>query len=58
MGAPEHSDFDLKDYVLGHFSKEEAEILTKVAIRAVYAIEEIIKEGAKSAMNKYNGAVD
>ncbi len=55
VGAPEHPDFDMKDYVLGHFSKEETETLTESAIRAVFAAQEIIKAGAKSAMNKFNG---
>lgn len=55
VGAPEHPDFDMKDYVLGHFSKEETEILTESAIRAVFAAQEIIKADAKSAMNKFNG---
>ncbi len=55
VGAPDHPDFDMKDYVLGHFSKEETETLTESAIRAVFATQEIIKAGAKSAMNKFNG---
>lgn len=54
-GMPRNPDYDIKDYVLGHFSKEEIEILIKSAVRAVYAVEEIIKVDAKSAMNKYNG---
>lgn len=55
IGAPEHSGYDMKDYVLGKFSKEETEILIKSVIRAAEAIEEIIVSGAKSAMNKFNG---
>lgn len=54
-GMPRNPDYDIKDYVLGHFSKEEIDILIKSAVRAVYAVEEIIKVDAKSAMNKYNG---
>lgn len=54
-GMPQNPDYDIKDYVLGHFSKEEIDILIKSAVRAVYAVEEIIKADAKSAMNKYNG---
>ncbi len=56
VGMPDHPDFDMKDYVLGKFSAEETEILIKSAIRAVSAVEEIITVGAKSAMNKFNGA--
>lgn len=55
IGMPEHSGYDMKDYVLGKFSKEETEILIKSVIRAAEAIEEIIVSGAKSAMNKFNG---
>ncbi len=54
-GRPENPEYDVKDYVLGHFSAEEIKILTKAAIRAAYATEEIIASGAKSAMNKFNG---
>ena len=54
-GMPQDPGYDIKDYVLGHFSKEEIEILIKSAVRAVYAVEEIIKADANSAMNKYNG---
>ena len=52
---PDNPDYDIKDYVLGKFSKEETEILIKTAVRAVLATEEIIANDAKSAMNKYNG---
>lgn len=55
MGMPDNPDYDIKDYVLGKFSKEETEILIKTAVRAVLATEEIIANDAKSAMNKYNG---
>ena len=54
VGKPEHPDFDCKDYVLGKFSKVETEILIKSVVRATEAIETIIKDGAKSAMNKFN----
>ena len=54
MGMPQKPEYDIKDYVLGHFSKEETEILIKTVVRAVVAVEEIISSGAKSAMNKFN----
>ncbi len=57
VGAPEHKDYDMKDYVLGHFSDEETKVLIKAAICAASAVEEIIRNGAKSAMNQYNGVV-
>ncbi len=54
VGAPNHPDFDMKDYVLGKFSADETKILIKSAVAAVSAVEEIIAQGAKSAMNKFN----
>ena len=48
--------YDLADWVLGHFSKEEVERLSKLVDCVVEeAVPEIIKNGADSAMNKYNG---
>ena len=48
--------YDLVDYVLGHFSKEEREIMDESAKRAADAIEVMIAEGADAAMNMYNSA--
>lgn len=55
IGAPEHEDYDMKDYVLGKFSKQEVEILVKTAIRATDAVEEMLVSGPQKAMSKYNG---
>lgn len=46
--------YDLADYVLGHFSKDEQKILFDTLGNVNSAVEEYIKNGAKSAMNKYN----
>lgn len=46
--------YDLVDYVLGHFSKEEREIMDESAKRAAAAIEVMIAEGADAAMNLFN----
>lgn len=54
VGAPPHPDYDLADYVLGRFGKEEIDALIPVAVRAVGAVEEIIANGCESAMNKFN----
>lgn len=54
VGAPTHEDYDLADYVLGRFSKEEIPILEEAIIKASKAAEEIIKRGIDSAMNKYS----
>ena len=48
------SGYDLADYVLGHFSKEEEKILDGSKKTAVLAIETIISDGIDRAMNLYN----
>lgn len=45
---------DLADYVLGHFSAEEREVMNESARTAALAIETVIAEGPDAAMNKYN----
>lgn len=46
--------YDLADYVLGHFSKEEEAILIESRKNAVLAIETILSDGVDKAMNLYN----
>ena len=45
---------DLADYVLGRFSGEEQPVIREAVDRAREAVSTIIKEGADSAMNKFN----
>ncbi len=52
VGQPKH---DLVSHVLGKFSKEDNDILTKTIPAACEAIEEIIRNDVKEAMNKFNG---
>lgn len=54
VGAPKHEDYDLADYVLGRFTKEEIPVMEEAIKKASKAVLEIIKNGAQSAMNKYN----
>ncbi len=54
VGAPKNENYDLADFVLGHFTKEEIPIMEKAIIKASDAAEEIIRAGVASAMNKYN----
>ena len=54
VGAPEHEDYDLKDYVLGKISKAETEVLVKTAIDAASAVGVIIKNGTDKAMSEFN----
>ncbi len=54
VGAPQHEDYELADYVLGRFSREEIPVLEDSIIRTKKSVEEIISRGVDSAMNKYN----
>lgn len=46
--------YDLADYVLGRFSKEEEKIMAESKKTAVLAIETIMSDGIDKAMNLYN----
>ncbi len=54
VGAPKHEDYDLADFVLGHFTKDEIPVMEDAIKKAERSVSEIIKNGADSAMNKYN----
>lgn len=55
VGSPENKNYDLADYVLGKFSKEETEILIKTVIKVADATEALIKSGIDKAMAEFNG---
>ena len=55
VGEPEHKDYELADYVLGRFGKDEIPVLEESIKRAYSAVCEIIRRGPESAMNRYNG---
>ena len=46
--------YDLADYVLGHFSRAERELMAEGYEKAVSAIEAILDDGIEAAMNVYN----
>ena len=46
--------YDLADYVLGHFSKEDEKEMLNAYDRAVEAAAEILTEGPDRAMNDFN----
>lgn len=48
------SKYDLADYVLGHFSKEEQVLMDEGYAHAVHAVEMILEGDISSAMNEYN----
>ena len=54
VGQKPHPDYDLADWVLSRFPKEDFENLEVALNNVVLAIEEIIKRGIDSAMNKYS----
>ena len=47
--------YDLADWVLGHFKKDEREIMDKSVGLAAEAVESILDRGIGFAMNMYNG---
>lgn len=54
VGSPSHEDYDLADFVLGRFTKDEIPIMEDAIIKAEAAVVEIFKNGIQSAMNKFN----
>lgn len=54
VGRPENVNYDTADWVLGQFSKQEEEIMTKSFDLAVESIEDFVNNGLEGVMNKYN----
>ena len=55
MGVGEKpKEWDLVDYVLGHFSKEERKLMDEGIEEAVKAVAVCVTEGADKAMNLFN----
>ncbi len=57
VGAPRHADYDLKDYVLGHFAKEEADDIISAVKSAPDIITSTRRDGCDKAASKYNKTV-
>lgn len=55
VGDRKDPDSDLKDYVLGKFSKEDIETIKETMKRAVKAVALMVCGDSAGAMNKYNG---
>ena len=55
VGSPPHKDYDLADFVLGRFSKDEIPVMDEEIKKVCMAVECIIKDGVSKAMNMYNG---
>lgn len=55
MGVGEKPrNFDLADYVLGHFTDGERKLMDEAALKAADAVRLIMAEGIDTAMNQYN----
>lgn len=55
VGNKKDPDSDLKDYVLGKFSKEDITVMKETMGRAVKAAALLVQGDVAEAMNKYNG---
>lgn len=55
VGAPQHKDYDLADYVLGRFSPDEIKVLTPILKSMNEIVLCIIRNSCQDAMNKFNG---
>lgn len=59
MGVGEKpAGYDLKDYVLGHFTGDEKKKMLEAARRGADAVRAIMAKGPDSAMNEYNKSVE
>ena len=54
VGEKPHPDYDLKDWVLSRFKKDEEEPLKTALSNAVGAVEYVVRGNTAEAMNKFN----
>lgn len=54
VGAKPNPDYDLADYVLGHFTGEEKKVMEEAAAKAAEAVACMVTDGVDLAMNRYN----
>lgn len=54
VGAKPHPDYNLADWVLGHFKKEDGEKLEQCFDNAVLALELMVDGKTDQAMNRFN----
>lgn len=57
VGAPKHEDYDLKDYVLGRFGKEEADDIISAVKLCPDALAVMMRDGAVAAASRFNRTV-
>ena len=54
VGQKPHPDFDIKDWVLGKFPKEQEKPLAEIVSKAADAVQCMVKMGTETAMNRFN----
>ena len=54
VGGKPDPDYDLADYVLGHFTAEEKKAMEEAVAKAADAVACMVTEGVDLAMNRYN----
>jgi len=55
VGEKPHPDYDLANWVLGHFTGQDKKDMDASVSRAADAVECILSQGLDRAMNRYNG---
>ena len=55
IGSPENSDYEIIDYVLGKFAKDEQKIVFEAIKTVSDIVTDIVKNGVPFTMNRYNG---
>ena len=55
VGSPSNDGWDLADFVLSRFSKDDIPVMETAIKRAADAVSDIINKDVSYAMNKYNG---
>ena len=55
VGAKPHPDYELADWVLSNFTKDEEKLLAPVVEDAASAALELIENGVQAAASKFNG---
>ncbi len=54
VGAPPHKEYDLADFVLGRFAKDDIPVMEETIQKSAQAAVMIIQQGMERAMNMYN----
>lgn len=58
VGRPSHPGFDIGDYVLGNFPKEEMALMPQYMERVCDGIESFIFNGLQKASSQFNGLIE